>query len=68
MNTKESVLPDSVRSLPVEKQLKRLLAMNPAKGKAIAFLVTDALEREFQKEFHAGARGGLRVKSKKGGE
>ena len=41
--------------------------MNPELGRAFAMLITDALEQVWRAEFHAGPRGGLKLKSEKGG-
>jgi hypothetical protein len=63
MTAHQLVLPDTVRQLPLAEKIKRL---NSTDAHALDVLVTSCLERYWREEFHAGPRGGLRLKSEKG--
>jgi hypothetical protein len=65
-------LPDEIRTLPIGETLERLKLFSDRADKLIAaftMIVDDVLENEWRKQFHAGPRGGLRLKSQasKGG-
>lgn len=61
-----SVLPDGVRQLSPDQKLQRLAVMNPELAHSYDVLITTSLEQCYREQFHAGPRGGLKLKSEKG--
>jgi hypothetical protein len=65
MTAHQSALPETVRQSPLARKIKLLNSTDLA---AFHVLVTSCSERSWRAEFHAGPRGGLKLKTQKKGE
>jgi hypothetical protein len=65
--TPKGIRPEDLESLPLLDKIQWLDQYDPEMADAVDMLVTAALKRAFQEQFHAGACGGLRLKAEKKG-
>jgi hypothetical protein len=56
-----------VRRLPLEQKIQHLARLAPERVRGLEILVTSVLEDVWREEFHAGPRGGLKLKAREKG-